>query len=126
MEVTISQWAIQSWVIEFENDQGKIRESMQGRWQRRWILNEKDLRPRAINFLKSAKKDADVNLKVELFQTFINKDLLLNSSLDLKGVYGLQLPISKETARVWMKNLDCRSYDVYVDFCRKNFASEAV
>ena len=24
MEVTISQWAIQSWVIDFENEQGKI------------------------------------------------------------------------------------------------------
>ena len=56
MEVTISQWAIRSWVIDFENDQGKIRESLQGRWQRRWILNEEDLRARAINFFNKCEK----------------------------------------------------------------------
>ena len=41
----------------------------------------------------------------EDFQIFLNEDLLLNSGLDLKQTYGLTLPISYETARVWMQSL---------------------
>ena len=41
----------------------------------------------------------------EDFQFFLNEDLLLNSGLDLKQTYGLTLPISYETARVWMQSL---------------------
>jgi hypothetical protein len=92
---------------------------MQGRWQRRWLLNQEDVKARAIDFLKTAKKDSDVNLKPQLFQRFINNELLVNSSLDIKSVYGIELPISEETARAWMHNLgfhySATAKDIYSD-----------
>ena len=119
MDVPVSSWTVQNWVIDFEENKGRIRESMQGRWQRRWLLNQEDLKARAIDFLKTAKKDTDVNLKPQLFQHFINNELLVNSTLDIKSVYGIELPISEETARVWMHNLDfhysATAKDIYYD-----------
>jgi hypothetical protein len=41
---------IQRWVADFEEKDGKLRESMKGKHERTWILNETDLKNKAINF----------------------------------------------------------------------------
>ena len=49
----------------------------------------------------------------------MNGELFPNSNLDLKAIYGLEIPISWETARVWMHALGfhykAHSKNVYVD-----------
>jgi hypothetical protein len=110
---------IQNWVIDFEENQGKFSECLQGKWKRRWILEEVDLKNKAIVFLRTQQKNLDINLTVELFQEFLNEDLLPNAQLNLKQMYGLEIPISKETARMWMLNLGfnykAHAKDIYYD-----------
>ena len=55
------------------------------------------------------------DITLEDFQTFLNDDLLRNSGLDLKQTYGLSIPISWDTARLWMHGLGFGFSDVKKD-----------
>lgn len=119
MTFSISARTVMRWVQDFEASKGKFSESAQGRYQRTWILNDPDLKNRAINFLKDMKRNEDENLTVAKFQDFLNSDLLVNNGLDLQDTFGLEIPISWETSRVWMHNLGfhfkAHSKNVYCD-----------
>ena len=49
--------SIQNWVVDFESNDGRLSESVKGKWRRRWILDEVDLKNKAIYFLKGLQKD---------------------------------------------------------------------
>ena len=84
------------------------------------------MKNKAIDFIKNLSKpdqpmdkSPDVpdpcDIIVAEFQTFLNEDLLLNSNLDLKQTYGISIPISWDTARLWMHTLGFGFSDVKKD-----------
>lgn len=115
----VSGDTIRKWVTDFEKNEGVFSESKKGKWTRKWILNEEDLKNQAIQFLRKINKDRDRNLRIVDFQKFLNENLLPNSNLSLKAIYGLEIPISWETARSWMHSLGFNyqdhTKDVYYD-----------
>ena len=106
---------------EFVSNGGKFSEHQMGKWEREWILDQSDLKLKAVNFLNHFNEWKELEdeeyLTVEGFKNFLNEELLKDCSLqELKG---LQLPISWETARIWMARLGfgykAHSNDVYSD-----------
>ena len=48
----ISSITIKRWVLDFEKNDGQFSESKQGKFERRWILNQEDLKNKAIQFIQ--------------------------------------------------------------------------
>ena len=118
----ISSVTVRRWVEDFEENLGKFSESKKGKFEKRWILNQEDLKNKAVDFLKHFPnpKPGENNeqlrdITVEDFQTFLNDDLLPNSGLDLKQTHALSIPISWDTARLWMHGLGFGFSDVKKD-----------
>ena len=111
----LSTQTLRKWISDFETNGGKFSECRRGKFERRWILNQEDLKNRACNFIRDFPSDNGRYIVIEDFQMFLNNDLLPNSGLDLKQTYGLSIPISCETARVWMHSLGFTFSDVKKD-----------
>ena len=109
------------WHQDFVTNGDKFTECKQGKWEREWLLDQTDLKLRAVDFLngyddwKSTKDDE--YLTVTEFQQWLN-DVLL-PPLTVEELKGVTWPICKDTARVWMHRLgfgyDTYKKDIYFD-----------
>ena len=82
-------------------------ECMTGRWEREWLLDQTDLKLKAIDFLNRFSDckhtEAEEYLTIDVFQLYLNETLL--PTLTVQELKGITWPISRETARVWMHRL---------------------
>jgi hypothetical protein len=84
---------------------GRFKWSMQGKHQRRWLLDHEDLKRELIDWM-IAQGD---KLSVDGAHAYINDILLKDLTEDAAAACGLELPIVKSTAHSWMKKAGAHS-----------------
>ena len=108
---------LQQWHKDFITNGDKFSECMTGKWEREWLLDQSDLKLKAVEFLNRYddwKSTGDEEyLAVNDFHKWLNEVLL--PPLTVAELKGISWPISKDTARVWMHRLGF-GYDTYKEY----------
>ena len=65
----LSSHTLTRWVLDFEKNEGRFSESKRGKFERKWILNEEDLKNKAIVFIKNFSNQTNQWTNHLMFQT---------------------------------------------------------
>ena len=75
----VSPRTLQKWHVDFTANGNKFSECLQGKWEREWLLEQHDLKLKAVEFLNHfddwSKTREDEYLNVGEFQRFLNEEL---------------------------------------------------
>ena len=116
--ITVGPDTINAWIYNFERHDGHFTSDSRGDHQRYWLLNEEDLKERALSYVRVHQypKKGFPAMRAIDFTNFMNGgcdcDVCGGMKSPLEGVDkevlkqgNISLPISEETGRKWLKRL---------------------
>ena len=93
----IAPHTLKKWYKDFVKNDDHFSECITGRWEREWLLDQTDLKLKAIYFLNRFSDckhtEAEEYLTIDVFQLYLNETLL--PTLTVQELKGITWPISQ-------------------------------